>query len=209
MKMAGDRIRVVIPRLGCRSAWRRWDSNPRPPACKAGALARLSYVPGWVQATGGGRSGRALLAVATELEPLGGEDPAGEVVPAPRAEPLVEGRGQDVGGDAELDGDLGGPPPPPGGGAPAVVLAQVGIVEERPGGQVDEPGPDHGAPAPELDDLGEVELVLELPGVAHRGGLGVVLLGGEPDAGRGEDVESLGVGGHQSVLDPVVHHLDE
>jgi hypothetical protein len=25
--------------------WRRWDSNPRPPACKAGALTRLSYVP--------------------------------------------------------------------------------------------------------------------------------------------------------------------
>src|SRR5207237_4240076 len=25
--------------------WRRWDSNPRPPACKAGALTGLSYVP--------------------------------------------------------------------------------------------------------------------------------------------------------------------
>src|SRR5205807_216041 len=28
-----------------KQVWRRWDSNPRPPACKAGALTRLSYVP--------------------------------------------------------------------------------------------------------------------------------------------------------------------
>ena len=37
-------------RISSRSAWWRWaDSNPRPPACKAGALP-LSYSPVWVVA---------------------------------------------------------------------------------------------------------------------------------------------------------------
>src|SRR5438552_848687 len=37
--------RAVLSRCGLVPQWAKRDSNPRPPACKAGALNRLSYSP--------------------------------------------------------------------------------------------------------------------------------------------------------------------
>src|SRR5215471_9145259 len=46
-------------------------------------------------------------------------------------------------------------------------------------------------------------------GVAQWGCLCVHFPGRAACVGMLQDVESLGVGGHQSILDSVVHHLDE
>ena len=56
----------------------------------------------------------------------------------------------------------------------------------------------------------QVEVVLVVLGVAQRrdlgaGGLAALLA----DVGVLDDVEALGVGGHEAVLDAVVDHLDE
>src|SRR5437588_5506498 len=37
--------RAVLSRCGLVHRWAKRDSNPRPPACKAGALNQLSYSP--------------------------------------------------------------------------------------------------------------------------------------------------------------------
>src|SRR6516164_156421 len=46
-------------------------------------------------------------------------------------------------------------------------------------------------------------------GVAQRRGLGVGGMGLLPDIGGAQHTKSLGIGGHDAVLDAVVHHLDE
>ena len=51
--------------------------------------------------------------------------------------------------------------------------------------------------------------VLVALGVAERRRLGVDLVVGAADVGVVEDVQALGVGGHDPVLDAVVHHLHE
>src|ERR1035441_4915105 len=44
---------------------------------------------------------------------------------------------------------------------------------------------------------------------AQWGGLGVNRVGLLADIGRANNIEPLGVSGHDAVLDAVVHHLDE
>src|SRR5207245_11680426 len=46
-------------------------------------------------------------------------------------------------------------------------------------------------------------------GLAQWRRLGVLLMVALADVGVGEHVEPLGVGRHETVLDAVVHHLDE
>ncbi len=86
---------------------------------------------------------------------------------------------------------------------------QIRVVQQRQRGQVQQPGGDYAAAAPDFGDVGQIQVVLIVLGVPQRGGLGI---GGPlPLAGVGmmEDVQPLRVGGHDAVLDPVVDHLDE
>ena len=55
----------------------------------------------------------------------------------------------------------------------------------------------------------QVELVLVVLGIAQRRRFGVARARPLADIGVAQDVESLGVRGHQPVLDAVVDHLDE
>ena len=81
--------------------------------------------------------------------------------------------------------------------------------EQRLGGQVEQPGADHASAPPDLGDLDRVEVVLVVLGSLQRGVFGVVLHDVLADVGDLQDVESLGVRGHDPILDPVVDHLHE
>ena len=75
--------------------------------------------------------------------------------------------------------------------------------------QVEQPGGDHAAAPPHLGDVAQVEVVLVVLGVAQGRRLGVDLVVLLADVGGAQDAQSLGVGGHDAVLDAVVDHLDE
>src|SRR5262245_46639829 len=53
------------------------------------------------------------------------------------------------------------------------------------------------------------EVVLIVLRIAQRRRLGVDRVLALADIGRAQNAEPLGIGGHDSVLDPVVDHLDE
>src|SRR5262249_60656577 len=74
---------------------------------------------------------------------------------------------------------------------------------------MEKPGRDPAAAPPALGDIRKVELVLVVLAIAQRGGLGVDDVFLCADIGRLENPQSLGVGSHHAVFDPVVHHLDE
>ena len=88
-------------------------------------------------------------------------------------------------------------------------LAQLGILLEGRGRQVEQPRADHAAAAPDLGDLGHVEAVLVVLGIAQGRRLGVLGVLPQADVGLLEDRQALGVGAHDPVLDAVVHHLHE
>src|SRR5262249_5646813 len=73
----------------------------------------------------------------------------------------------------------------------------------------EQPRGDDAAAPPDLGDVREVEVVLEMFRLAQRRGLGVVGAPLPPGTGVLQDVEPLGVSGHQAVLDSVVDHLHE
>jgi len=74
--------------------------------------------------------------------------------------------------------------------------------------QVEQPRADHAAAAPDLGDIREIEVVIEI--VIHaRRGFRVHLVRAGVDIGVGQDVETLAKGRHDPVLDPVVDHFDE
>ena len=84
-----------------------------------------------------------------------------------------------------------------------------GLSCERRRGQVEQPRGDDAAAPPHLGDVAQVEVVLVELGFAQRRGLGVDGALALADVGVAEDVEPLGVRGHDAVLDAVVDHLDE
>ena len=84
-----------------------------------------------------------------------------------------------------------------------------GSFEERRGRQVEQPRGDHAAAPPHLGYLADIDVVLVVLGVPQRRRLGVDGALRVADIGVVEDVEPLGVGGHDAVLDAVVDHLDE
>src|SRR5262249_30329752 len=55
----------------------------------------------------------------------------------------------------------------------------------------------------------QVEVVLVMLRLAQRRRFGIDLVGALADAGAPQDAQALGVGGHDTVLDAVVDHLDE
>src|SRR6185295_15207433 len=67
---------------------------------------------------------------------------------------------------------------------------------QRVGGEIEQPRSDDAAPAPQLGDVGNRELVARF--LRKLVGSGVA-----------QNVESLGVCLHEPVLDAVVNHLDE
>ena len=85
----------------------------------------------------------------------------------------------------------------------------AGLRGQRAGGQVEQPRADDAAAPPELGDLGQVEVVPVVLRVAQRRRLGVDRVRLLPDGRLLQDVEPLGVRGHEPVLDAVVDHLHE
>src|SRR5439155_14877611 len=81
--------------------------------------------------------------------------------------------------------------------------------EQRACGEVEQPGGDHAAATPELGDVAHVEVVLILLGMTQRRRLRVDRVLGSAGVGVMQDVQALGVGGHDAVLDAVVNHLHE
>ena len=75
--------------------------------------------------------------------------------------------------------------------------------------QVEQPGGDHAAAPPHLGDVGQIEVVLVVLGIAQRRRLGVDGMAPLADIGGAQDAQPLGVGGHEPVLDAVVDHLHE
>ena len=136
------------------------------------------------------------LGVAAEPVPHRRQQALGEGVLLARAEAGEERGGEDVGRHPALDR---------GGDRPAAlarildearVLGQARALGEGRGGEVEQPRGDHAAAPPELRDLGERQ--------------GVALACGDLLAGGAvQQIEALGVGLHQAVLDAVVDHLHE
>ncbi len=115
-----------------------------------------------------------LLLVAAEFVAEGGEELVAEVGFAAGAEAIEEGGAEDGGGDRFVDGGFDGPAAFAGVGDAAGELAQVWTFQEGGGGEVEEPGGDDAAATPDFGDVGEVEVVLVVLGVAEGRGFGVV-----------------------------------
>src|ERR1700735_2414503 len=156
---------------------------------------------------GGLGLGFGFLQVAAEFEAHGGEKFVGEVSLAAGAEALVERGSENVGGDGFVDGGFDGPSAFAGIGDFALELRQIRIFDQRGGSEIQEPGRDDAAAAPDFGDVGQVEIVLIMFGVAEGRGFrinGVLLLA---DVGGTQNSQAFGVGGHDSVLDSIVDHF--
>ena len=133
----------------------------------------------------------------------------GELRLAARTEALIEGSGQDGHGNRLVDGGVDRPPPFTRIGHAAREIRQPGILDEGSRRQVEQPGRDHAAAAPQLGDVAKVEVVLVVLGVPQRRRLGIDGARSPSNVGGAQHAQPFGVGGHDAVLDPVVHHLDE
>ena len=147
--------------------------------------------------------------MAAELCAHRRQQTVGVVALAARAEAREQRGCQDRCGGAGLDRGQRGPAPFAGVGDLAGEALQRRILVQRRGGEIEQPAAHDGAAAPDLRDLRDVDLVEEVLGVAHRRGLGVMLDLGPSGAGVAQQVQPLGVGLHEPVLDAVVDHLHE
>ena len=75
--------------------------------------------------------------------------------------------------------------------------------------EIEQPGSDHAAAAPDLGDVRQVEIVLIVLGIAQRRGFRIDHAGLLADIGGLENRQPFGIGRHHAVFDAVVHHLDE
>ena len=150
-----------------------------------------------------------LLDVAAEAEAHGGEHLVLEEIQTARREPLEERGGQHVGWHATsfAAATVHRPSPesetlPPNLSRPGS-LASACAVRSSSQELMTLPR------APQLGNVGEVEVVLVVLGVPERRRFRVLLVRSLADVGVLQDVEALAVGRHQPVLDPVVDHLHE
>src|SRR5579875_135003 len=163
--------------------------QPQRPEYKAPALRQAAGQPGRSTAAGP-------FDVSAELGAHSGEDLFGKGVLFARAEAGEEGGGEDFGGNGLLDGGFDGP------AAFAGVLDETGVVgkrwifDQRHGGEVEQPGTDDAATAPELGNIGDVEFEAFVFGEVF----GILV---------DHEVEAFGVGLHDAILDAVVDHFDE
>ena len=111
-----------------------------------------------------------LLKMPAELVAHGREQLVGEIRLAARAEPLVERRGEHMGRHALVDGGLDRPAAFAGIGHPPAEFRQGGILEQGRRLEIEQPGRDHAAAAPELGDVRQIEIVLIVLGIAQRRG---------------------------------------
>ena len=88
-------------------------------------------------------------------------------------------------------------------------LRQRRILDQCRRGKIEQPRSDHAAASPDLRDVGEVEIVLIVLGIAQRRRFGIDDAGFLADVGGFEDAQPLGIGRHHAVFDAVMHHLDE
>src|ERR1700739_2553746 len=150
-----------------------------------------------------------LLLVPAELIAHRRQDLVGEVTEPARLKPLVQGCGDDRGGDALVDGGRARPPSLAGVGHPAFVVIQGRGLDEGGRDQVDEPGADHRAAAPDLGHLADVDLILVCLRSAQRSGLGVDLLLVQAGIGMLDNAQALADRGHHAVFDAVMYHFYE
>src|SRR2546425_8771361 len=152
---------------------------------------------------------RRLFEVTAELIAHGREQLVGEVRFAARGEALVQRGGEDGGRHRLVDGRPDRPPPLAGIGHAPLETLERRILDERGSREVEQPGGDDAPASPHLGDVGQVEVVLIVLGIAQRRRLGVDLVAPLADVRGAQDAEPLGVRGHDAVLDAVVDHLDE
>src|SRR5690349_12407085 len=97
-----------------------------------------------------GRRSRFFLHVAAELETHGGEHLGGKFVFTTRSEALIKRRAEYGGGSAGLDGGEDGPAAFAGIRDASGKALESGLIEERNRGQVEQPGSDDAAAAPDF-----------------------------------------------------------
>src|SRR5882724_1950163 len=150
-----------------------------------------------------------LFEVTAELETHGGKNFCGEVVFTARSEALVERSGEHGRRSGGLDGGQDGPAAFAGVGDAAGKTLERRLIEKGDGGEVEQPGGDNAATAPDFGDVGEIEVVLIVLGIAERRGFGVDFAMRFAGVGVFENVEAFGVGGHQAVFNAIVNHFHE
>jgi hypothetical protein len=137
------------------------------------------------------------------------EQLAGEVGLAARGEAFVKGGAERSGRSADLDGGEHRPAALARVGDTSAELGEIRRAGERGRGEVEQPeGEDRAAP-PDLRDRGHVDRVAVVIAIAKRCRSGVAGPLFAADVRPLQDVQALGIGGHQPVLDPVMDHLDE
>src|SRR6188508_3054389 len=174
---------------------------PNTTSASAISLATLRPLPFW---------GARALDVAAELTPHRGKKPVGEIVVVARAEAREQRRREHGHGHARVDGGVDRPAALAGVRDLAEKAFEAGVARERSAREVEQPRADDAAVAPQLGDRREVEVVLEV-GALHgaRRSFGVDACGARAGVRLAQQVEAFGIGGHEAVLDAVVHHLDE
>ena len=88
-------------------------------------------------------------------------------------------------------------------------FAQHGILYQRRGREIEQPGRDHAAAPPDLYNVGEVKVVFVVLGIAQRRRFCIDCAGLRADIGGFEHPEPFGICRHHSVFDSVVDHFDE
>src|ERR1019366_6635008 len=134
--------------------------------------------------------------MSAEAESHGREHLFAEGMLLPRAEAGVQRRGKYVGRDRFFDRGLDGPAALAGILDKTGEILQLRVLRERGGTEIEQPGGDDTAAPPDLRDIRQVQC----KALILRQVLRILVA---------KDIEALGISLHQSVLDAVMHHLDE
>ena len=84
---------------------------------------------------------------------------------------------------------------------------RVGLSAKAVGRQIQQPGTDDAATAPDLGNVGQIDIIDIV--ISDRCRLRVDLTFFQTGIGAGENVETFAEGCHEAVFDPVVDHLDK
>jgi hypothetical protein len=125
--------------------------------------------------------------MAAELVSHGREQLVRKVGLPARGKPFVQGRGQHGGRHGFIDRGLDRPAPLARVGNAARKTGQRRIGQQGLGRQVQQPGSDHAAAAPDFGDVGQRQVELVILGIAQRGRLGIDLCCFLPTLARTQD----------------------
>src|SRR5215471_13354444 len=98
-----------------------------------------------------------LFQVTAKLKPHGGKKLGGKIVFAARCEALIERSGEDRRGGGGLDGGEDGPAAFAGVGNAAAEALERRLIEKRNGREVEQPGSDNTAAAPDFGNIRKIE----------------------------------------------------